>query len=608
MPKEASSSRVPPKAAPPDDLSSHAKDPAGAPSTNGSIHHAALRDAGGEGEEADAAAAAGLAAVSDSHGRAQGIGQARPLGEGLEDRAGPMSRSESAALMQPVGARLEAAGSPKKLAHPDSSPALLQGSSRGAAARVPDASAVALPHGASRALQEKEGASLALTKGEDAVDAAAEGCALEIEEDGARRRSEEDGEEHEEDDDGSSEDSELESEEGGSDTDADEEDQQPGGQGGVGREEEEGAVQLAVRADGGEGGECGHDEEAQTAVRAAAAKPLKRGARLRRWRHWGLTIGVCMCLFGMLGADMLLARRMRGLGECMRTIGCVRKGIANAQDVLLECWQGRTAPGREIERDRCCSLRMCTGGSVVACAWDEWCIEGYSADAPCVQANGINDPFPTSMLEVSAYDRSPSGLLLQLLEIPLLSWVVAQKLPAQGPSPGSLTQQPVPPQPSAKSSIAGSPIICPILFNLGLTYGFTALGNQAGTLLPAAYLSVEDEAKSPYYDYIGGIFLVSVGLAGKQSRSPAACRLHADEQVQACGCCRWQCVPWQARGRSLHTFFLQSPGEYPGGMHSCMLTATHSATASKLHDVSSIQNTPVLVPFRWRSSSFCWAS
>jgi hypothetical protein len=29
-----------------------------------------------------------------------------------------------------------------------------------------------------------------------------------------------------------------------------------------------------------------------------------------------------------------------------------------------------------------------------------------------------------------------------------------------------------------------------ILFNIGLTYGFTALGDQTGTTLPAAYMAV----------------------------------------------------------------------------------------------------------------------
>ncbi|KXZ45044.1 hypothetical protein GPECTOR_59g652 [Gonium pectorale] len=49
-----------------------------------------------------------------------------------------------------------------------------------------------------------------------------------------------------------------------------------------------------------------------------------------------------------------------------------------------------------------------------------------------------------------------------------------------------------------------------IMFNIGLTYGFTALGDQAGTLLPAAYLEVDGEPKSPYYSYAGGIVLVMV--------------------------------------------------------------------------------------------------
>ncbi|PNH01042.1 hypothetical protein TSOC_013096, partial [Tetrabaena socialis] len=47
-----------------------------------------------------------------------------------------------------------------------------------------------------------------------------------------------------------------------------------------------------------------------------------------------------------------------------------------------------------------------------------------------------------------------------------------------------------------------------IMFNIGLTYGFTALGDQAGTLLPAAYLEIDGEPLSPYYSYVGGIVLV----------------------------------------------------------------------------------------------------
>ncbi len=47
-----------------------------------------------------------------------------------------------------------------------------------------------------------------------------------------------------------------------------------------------------------------------------------------------------------------------------------------------------------------------------------------------------------------------------------------------------------------------------IAFNIGLTYGFTALGDQAGTLLPAAYMAIPGEPKSPYYSFVGGIVLI----------------------------------------------------------------------------------------------------
>jgi hypothetical protein len=46
------------------------------------------------------------------------------------------------------------------------------------------------------------------------------------------------------------------------------------------------------------------------------------------------------------------------------------------------------------------------------------------------------------------------------------------------------------------------------LFNVGLAYGFTSVSNQAGTLLPAAYLEVDGIPKSPYYNYGGGLFIV----------------------------------------------------------------------------------------------------
>ena len=37
----------------------------------------------------------------------------------------------------------------------------------------------------------------------------------------------------------------------------------------------------------------------------------------------------------------------------------------------------------------------------------------------------------------------------------------------------------------------------------GLTYGFTALGDQTGTTLPAAFLAVPWLSRSPYYSYAG---------------------------------------------------------------------------------------------------------
>lgn len=46
-----------------------------------------------------------------------------------------------------------------------------------------------------------------------------------------------------------------------------------------------------------------------------------------------------------------------------------------------------------------------------------------------------------------------------------------------------------------------------ILFSIGLTYGFTSIGDQVGTLLPAAFLEVLEEPASPYYSYGSGVFI-----------------------------------------------------------------------------------------------------
>lgn len=49
-----------------------------------------------------------------------------------------------------------------------------------------------------------------------------------------------------------------------------------------------------------------------------------------------------------------------------------------------------------------------------------------------------------------------------------------------------------------------------IVFNWGLTYGLSALGQQAGGILPAAFQEDEDEPRSPIYPYGLGLFLVTV--------------------------------------------------------------------------------------------------
>lgn len=45
-----------------------------------------------------------------------------------------------------------------------------------------------------------------------------------------------------------------------------------------------------------------------------------------------------------------------------------------------------------------------------------------------------------------------------------------------------------------------------IMFNLGLNWGFTSIGDQVGTLLPAAFLATPAEPEnSPYYSYGNGV-------------------------------------------------------------------------------------------------------
>lgn len=46
-----------------------------------------------------------------------------------------------------------------------------------------------------------------------------------------------------------------------------------------------------------------------------------------------------------------------------------------------------------------------------------------------------------------------------------------------------------------------------LLFNLGLSYGFTSLGDQVGSLLPAAFTAIPGQPASPLYSFAGGVAL-----------------------------------------------------------------------------------------------------
>jgi hypothetical protein len=51
----------------------------------------------------------------------------------------------------------------------------------------------------------------------------------------------------------------------------------------------------------------------------------------------------------------------------------------------------------------------------------------------------------------------------------------------------------------------GASLLGSVCFNLGLTYGLSSLGEQIGRLLPAAFLTVDNVAESPFYSYAGGV-------------------------------------------------------------------------------------------------------
>ena len=46
------------------------------------------------------------------------------------------------------------------------------------------------------------------------------------------------------------------------------------------------------------------------------------------------------------------------------------------------------------------------------------------------------------------------------------------------------------------------------IFNIGLTYGLGAIGEQAGTILPAAFMQIPLSAVSPIYDKLLGLIIV----------------------------------------------------------------------------------------------------
>jgi hypothetical protein len=52
-----------------------------------------------------------------------------------------------------------------------------------------------------------------------------------------------------------------------------------------------------------------------------------------------------------------------------------------------------------------------------------------------------------------------------------------------------------------------------ILFNLGLTYGFAALGDMTGVTLPSSFLALPYDPKSPYYS-LAGACVCGVGAGG----------------------------------------------------------------------------------------------
>ena len=70
-------------------------------------------------------------------------------------------------------------------------------------------------------------------------------------------------------------------------------------------------------------------------------------------------------------------------------------------------------------------------------------------------------------------------------------------------------EEPTTETPSYKPLIAGfaAAFIGMIIFNYGLTYGLTKLGEEVGSLLPGAFTHLDDVSNSPRYSYGVGLFI-----------------------------------------------------------------------------------------------------
>jgi hypothetical protein len=99
------------------------------------------------------------------------------------------------------------------------------------------------------------------------------------------------------------------------------------------------------------------------------------------------------------------------------------------------------------------------------------------------------------------YDATPGQEVVQALQaiLPLLGflfvvqkWVLRERLPHVG---------------IIRYGI-GLTVLGMILFNLGLTYGLTKLGDQSGGLIPAAFARQPQVLQSPLYGFLGGIAVV----------------------------------------------------------------------------------------------------